>query len=99
MPISAEKKKLYPKNWKEISQWTVINAGNKCEVFDAENHKPHPITKSRVILTVHHCDFNPRNNESYNLYALCQRCHIRLDKKFKAYNRRKKSENENSHSL
>jgi len=79
MPISKEKMKLYPKNWKEISKNIIAKAGNKCEFCGAENHKPHPITKSKVILTVAHLDHNPANCDDNNLKALCQRCHLRYD--------------------
>ncbi len=92
MPISKENKKLYPKNWKELSAWVRLKAGNKCEMCDSHNHKPHPITGSMVVLTVHHLDFNPKNNEEYNLMALCQRCHNRLDIKFRVRNRKLKSQ-------
>ena len=88
MPISKEKKKLYPRNWTDLSFWTRLRAGNKCELCDAKNGCPHPVTKSKVVLTVHHLDFNPGNNKEYNLLALCQRCHLRLDKKWKAYNKK-----------
>lgn len=90
MPITKERKKLYPSNWEEISAWTRIRAGNKCELCDAINSKPHPETGSRVVLTVHHLDFNPANNQEYNLMALCQRCHNRLDGKYRAKNRKEK---------
>ena len=90
MPISRDKRKLYPANWKQISWETRAAAGNKCELCDAQNGKPHFVTGSKVVLTVHHLDFNPQNNKPYNLMALCQRCHIRLDAKKKAYNRTKK---------
>ncbi|WP_424244365.1 hypothetical protein Dip510_001579 [Elusimicrobium posterum] len=90
MPITKERKKLYPENWAQISAQVKILAGNKCEVCDAMNGKPHPITKSKVVLTVHHMDFNPQNNLEYNLIALCQRCHIRLDAKYKAWKRKAK---------
>lgn len=92
MPISNERKKLYPRNWKRISQLIRIKAGNKCEICDAMNKEPHPVTGSKVVLTVHHLDFNPQNNEEYNLMSLCQRCHIRLDAKYKAYKRKLKNE-------
>ncbi len=84
--------KKYTKNWKEISQRIKQRAKNKCEICDAENYKPHPVTGSKVILTVHHLDFNIQNNEDYNLIALCQRCHNRLDARYRAYKRRKKKE-------
>lgn len=38
MPIKAENKKLYPKNWKEIRQRILERAGNKCEFCGVENH-------------------------------------------------------------
>lgn len=90
MPISKENRKLYPKNWKALSLQIRKDAKNKCELCDAKNHKLHPITKSNVVLTVHHLDFNPRNNELWNLIALCQRCHNRIDRKWRAKNRRLK---------
>ena len=46
----------------------------------------------KIVLTTHHLDFNPSNNEEYNLMALCQRCHNRLDARWRAYNRKKKRE-------
>ena len=90
MPIRKENKKLYPDNWKEISGWVRIQAGNKCEICDAMNGEPHPVTGSKVVLTVHHQDFNPQNNEPYNLVALCQRCHNRLDRKWRIKNRKER---------
>jgi len=87
MPISKENKALYPKNWKGISEWVRLQAGNKCEICDAMNHEAHPVTGSMVVLTVHHMNFDPTNNEPYNLIALCQRCHNRLDRKWRARNR------------
>ena len=30
------------------------------------------------MLTVHHLDLNPSNNAWWNLLALCQRCHLRV---------------------
>ena len=90
MPITAKRKKLYPKNWKQISWEVRAQAGNMCELCDAKNGEPHPITKSKVVLTVHHLDFNPKNNERYNLMALCQRCHNRLDGRYRAKNRKER---------
>lgn len=90
MPISKNKKHLYPKNWDVISWHIKTKAGNKCELCDAKNGEPHPVTGSKVVLTVHHLDFDPTNNEEYNLIAVCQRCHNRLDKKFRSKNRRER---------
>lgn len=51
----------------------------------------------RVVLTVAHLDHDPANNDPANLKALCQRCHLRLDRHQHAKNaaatrRRKRDE-------
>jgi 5-methylcytosine-specific restriction endonuclease McrA len=81
----------YPKNWKEISkQIRFERAGGKCEWCGAVNCQPHPITGSKVVLTVAHLgtDFadgskgdkhNKMDVRPENLAALCQRCHLRYD--------------------
>ena len=51
MPFHKER---YPANWKEISLRIRARAGGKCEFCGAENYKPHPITGSKVVLTVAH---------------------------------------------
>lgn len=76
MPFHKER---YPANWKEISLRIRARAGGKCEFCGAENYKPHPITGSKVVLTVAHLDHNPQNCADENLKALCQRCHLRYD--------------------
>ena len=88
MPIKRENHHLYPSNWKTISAVKRISSGNKCEICDAMNGKPHPRTGSKVVLTVHHLDFNPGNNKDWNLIVVCQRCHNRLDAKWRAAKRR-----------
>ena len=47
----------------------------------ATNRARHPITGSKVVLTVAHLDQDPTNNRESNLKALCQRCHFALDAK------------------
>src|SRR6185436_9680234 len=78
MPIDRSK---YPDNWEQLS-WSIRmeRAGNHCEWCGAENHKPHPVTGSYVVLTVAHLDRNPANNDETNLAALCQRCHLNHDR-------------------
>lgn len=44
---------------------------------------------SRVVLTVAHLDGDPRNNEETNLRAMCQRCHLVLDRDQHAESRRR----------
>ena len=79
MPIKDKSK--YPPDWKFISLRERHRAGNKCELCQATNHQAHPITGSKVILTVHHIQYleGPENNAYPNLIVLCQRCHSRLD--------------------
>ncbi len=80
MPIRPENKLRYPKNWKQISERIRFErANNKCEKCGVENYKPHPITGSKVILTVAHLDHRPENCADENLMAMCQRCHLRYD--------------------
>lgn len=73
---------LYPSDWKRISQAKREAAGWRCEGSPrypecrAENAKPHPVTGSRVVLTVAHLDHDPTNCADENLRAWCQRCHV-----------------------
>ena len=77
------KRHLYPDNWEKISAFVRYSrAGNHCEWCGAWNGKPHPITGSHVVLTVAHVyDKDPGNCRLLNLAALCQRCHLRHDRK------------------
>lgn len=80
MPIRPENKVLYPKDWKQISlRIRTERAENRCEWCSAENGKPHPVTGSKVVLTVAHLDHDPSNCIDSNLAALCQRCHNTYD--------------------
>ena len=57
--------------------------GNVVVVVDrcgARNREPHPVTGSRVVLTVAHLDHTPENCDEGNLKAMCQRCHLSYDK-------------------
>lgn len=101
MPIRPENKDLYPDDWKEISAFIRHErAGDRCEfpVDDgtrctALNGQPHPVTGSKVVLTVAHLDHDPSNSgENYdNLLAGCQRCHNRYDAPHRAETRRRNS--------
>lgn len=77
MPINY--KEYHPK-WKLISRLIrFTRAKNQCEWCGAINSQPHPITRSKVVLTVAHIDRNKDNNRFWNLAALCQRCHLKHD--------------------
>lgn len=79
MPIRLSERARYPKDWPAISFSIRERAGWKCEWCPAEQGKPHPVTGSKVVLTVAHLDHTPENCEPDNLKALCQRCHLRYD--------------------
>lgn len=60
MPIRAEMRRRYPKDWKKISAAIRKRANDACEGCGARNGRPHPITGSTVVLTVAHLDHHPR---------------------------------------
>jgi hypothetical protein len=72
-PIQPPDKTGYPANWSEISitlrNWT----NHYCEVC---SH--HHDVSTWHILTVHHLDGNPNNNDWRNLLVCCQRCHLHV---------------------
>lgn len=84
MPIDRKK---YPIDWPKISLAKREKTGFKCELCPAENGKAHWKTGSHVVITVHHIDGNKFNNSKHNLIALCQRCHLRLDRERHIRNR------------
>jgi 5-methylcytosine-specific restriction endonuclease McrA len=80
MPIRPENKARYPAEWPLISLTVRALAGFECAWCDARQGEPHPITGSRVVLTVAHLDHQPENcADPENMKALCQRCHNRYD--------------------
>lgn len=80
MPIRPERRALYPKDWPAISRSIRARADNRCEWCGAVNGQPHPVTGSRVVLTVAHLDHWPPHCDPANLAALCQRCHLNYDR-------------------
>jgi hypothetical protein len=92
MPIRPENKARYPKDWALRSRFIRhYRAKNRCEWCGAENHQPHPITGSKVVLTCAHVyDHRPEAASLLNLAALCQRCHNRHDAPMRAANRKSK---------
>ncbi len=86
MPIRPDQRARYPRDWKAISSRVRERAGNCCEgapgIYPdcrAENGQPHPVSGSRVVLTVAHLDHQPENVADENLMAMCQRCHNTYD--------------------
>ncbi len=96
MPIRPEMRNRYPEDWALRSRFVrFYRAGNRCEWCGAENYKPHPVTGSKVILTVAHVyDDRPEAAGLLNLAALCQRCHNRHDAAARRRRRRERLANE-----
>jgi hypothetical protein len=92
VPIRPENRHRYPADWKLRSRFIrFYRARNRCEWCGAENGKPHPITGSKVVLTVAHVyDDRPEACQLDNLAALCQRCHNRHDMPARASRRRER---------
>ncbi|HZI31283.1 MAG TPA: hypothetical protein VFF11_03010 [Candidatus Binatia bacterium] len=88
MPINY--KRDYPPDWPLIRAAILNRAGNRCEGSPAypdcraENGQPHPVTGSKVVLTVAHRDHDTTHNTPENLAAWCQRCHLTYDAKLHA---------------
>ena len=66
----------YPADWpviarqvKDLAGWCCVRCGH-----------PHDPEAGRT-LTVHHLDLDPGNNRWWNLAALCQACHLRIQGK------------------
>lgn len=54
-----------------------IEPEKRCE---AEHGYSHPVTGSKVVLTVAHLDHNIENNDPDNHKAMCQYCRLAYDK-------------------
>ena len=87
MPFQRDR---YPADWPAISMRIRERSGWRCEWCGAVHGQPHPVTGSRVVLTVAHLgaphpDGTPGDVHDKldvrdeNLAALCQRCHLRYD--------------------
>ena len=81
MPFKPEHRKYYGREWRRLSQrLRTERASNQCEWCHARNYQPHPVTRSKVILTVAHFNHTPGDDREENLVVLCQRCHLALDR-------------------
>lgn len=90
MPIDYKK---YPSNWKDIRKGIIDRSENVCELCGSPNGGKQWKTGSKVVLTVAHIDQDIKNNKPYNLLALCQRCHLRIDMPYKMKKRHLKDNN------
>lgn len=68
----------YPCDWHKIATAIKERNGWKCERCGHD----HDITGG-YVLTVHHLDGNKANCVEWNLAALCQRCHLKIQARVK----------------
>lgn len=68
----------YPSDWKEIAERIKAAAGWCCERCKHRNE-----AATGHVLTVHHLDGNKSNCADWNLAALCQRCHLKIQGRVK----------------
>ena len=68
----------YPPDWKTIAARIKDAAGWKCERCGHAHH-----VESGYVLTVHHLDGDKANCNDWNLAALCQRCHLKIQGRIK----------------
>lgn len=90
-PTRPEDRDRYPADWDAISlRIRTVRAGGRCECKGqcgrghrgrcrAWNGRPHPDTRSIVVLTVAHLDHIPEHCADDNLCAMCQACHLSYD--------------------
>lgn len=67
----------YPLDWAQIAERIKAKSGHKCERCGTP-HGPPP-----AVLTVHHLDGNKANCDDWNLAALCQVCHLKIQGRVK----------------
>lgn len=68
----------YPTNWREIANRIKSAAGWRCERCQHAHDVP-----AGFVLTVHHLDGVKANCADWNLAALCQRCHLKVQSRVK----------------
>lgn len=68
----------YPDDWPAKAKAIKDAAGWKCERCGHSNDR-----ESGHMLTVHHLDGDKHNLQGWNLAALCQRCHLKIQGRVK----------------
>lgn len=92
MPIRPENRGRYPKTWKMMVAQAAARSGGRCECdgkcgdvhpgdrCEAINGAPHPVTGSKVVLTLAHEHGVPLEETSIDrMFHAYQRCHNRYD--------------------
>ncbi len=72
----------YPSDWPIIATRVKALAGWCCERCGVRNNEEEP---DGTMLTVHHLDGHKFNCELWNLAALCQRCHLRIQNRIRDF--------------
>ena len=89
------RRELYTRNWEKVSLEIRERSGGRCECTGEcglhrgrrcveLNGQPAVWARGKIVLTVHHKNFNKRDNRRKNLIAACQRCHLRADAPMKS---------------
>jgi len=94
MPIRPENRARYPRDWRSAIVPAIrARSGDHCEgspaypLCRAANGQPHPVTGSRVVLTVAHLDHDDLGTRDLTrLRHWCQRCHNTYDVKHRQAN-------------
>ncbi len=92
MPIRPENRARYPKEWKAMVAQAAARSGGRCECdgkcgidheggrCEARNGEAHPVTGSKVVLTLAHEHGVPLEETCIKrMFHACQRCHNRYD--------------------
>jgi hypothetical protein len=80
--IEGAKSGEYPPDWPLIATRVKALAGWRCERCGASHEKDGP---NGFVLTVHHLTGEKWLCEEWNLAALCQRCHLRIQARVDFY--------------
>jgi len=89
----------YPDDWKQIRKNILKRACNMCELCEAVNGGTHWKTNSKVVLTIAHINQDINDNRDFNLLALCQRCHNKIDMPYRVDNRKETAKKKNKAPL
>lgn len=103
MPIHPDRAALYPPDWPAISAYIRFErAGGQCECVGqcglhrgrrcVERHgEPAKFARGRVVLTTAHRNHDEADCRPENLWAGCQRCHLRYDRQHHKTSRLKRA--------
>lgn len=106
MPIRPERMHRYPggsirsPEWRAFVELIRERSGDQCEGWRlgvypdcrAVNGEPHPVTGSRVVLTVAHLNHDESCTDPEQVAHACQRCHCTYDIPHRQANARRRRE-------